>query len=315
MLTIFLVIAGIYILTRDQFHITRNRIVSGDTSKFIGVILLGSVVLDLLIPFAGLIGLVLAIIVGIVQSEDVNVAKGHSPRKSHYVYQSPFKISRVVIGLLVVVMLIDVVAVWSGTQQTNLIQRLEDNDQSVTYQELEDNDNRQNSIGLLQSGAILITGIAFMSWMTRCYENIIAFRAAGLKYSPRWAWGGWIVPFLNFVRPLQVIKEIWKASDPATDVSQDAEWQHTPIPSLITAWWLIWIGGSLLGYYLNLSFNSAQTIEQFVDASRLSTFLVIVNISAGMLAISVVKNLTQRQEAKYSTLLSQDYLADDIARY
>src|SRR5258708_386553 len=50
----------------------------------------------------------------------------------------------------------------------------------------------------------VVAGLGFVVWF---YQAVANLRAAGLKqmeFTPGWAIGGFFVPFLNLVRPLQV---------------------------------------------------------------------------------------------------------------
>ena len=60
----------------------------------------------------------------------------------------------------------------------------------------------------------LATSVAFLMWIHRAYRNLPALRGTPLKCSPRWAVGYYFIPILNFFRPYQVMKEIWRESDP-----------------------------------------------------------------------------------------------------
>ncbi len=75
------------------------------------------------------------------------------------------------------------------------------------------NDPIQVIVGLLQSGLGIVTGIAFLKWIYRAYKNIKGFGAEGLRFSPGWAVGYYFIPILSLIRPVQVMSEIWRASD------------------------------------------------------------------------------------------------------
>ena len=65
---------------------------------------------------------------------------------------------------------------------------------------------------------LIRTAIAFMTWLYRCRANLRAFGTRHLRYSRNWAVFGFLIPVLNLVRPYQVAREVWQASDPsATD--------------------------------------------------------------------------------------------------
>ena len=52
---------------------------------------------------------------------------------------------------------------------------------------------------------VLLTAVSFLAWIYRAHKNLRALGATDLKYSPGWAIGGFFIPFLNIVRPYQVV--------------------------------------------------------------------------------------------------------------
>ena len=74
---------------------------------------------------------------------------------------------------------------------------------------------RQNLIGYLQVLIYLPTGIMFIIWFRRAYQNLVAWGTEGLRFGAGWTVGGWLVPFLNLVRPKQIMNDLWRATDPS----------------------------------------------------------------------------------------------------
>ena len=83
----------------------------------------------------------------------------------------------------------------------------------LTPDQVANNDPIQGIVGLLQSGLGILTGITFLKWIYRAYKNIQGFGAEGLRFSPGWAVGYYFIPILSLIRPVQVMSEIWRASD------------------------------------------------------------------------------------------------------
>jgi hypothetical protein len=59
----------------------------------------------------------------------------------------------------------------------------------------------------------------------RAYRNLPALGAESPRFSSGWAVGAWFVPFLNLVRPKQIMDDIWRASDPALPAHPGAAWK------------------------------------------------------------------------------------------
>ena len=94
----------------------------------------------------------------------------------------------------------------------------------------------------LQLVLLGIAGVAFVEWLYQSRINLRAFGVRRLRYPRVWAVGGFLVPALNLVRPYQVVREVWQASDPRT---QDPfAWSQLGTGRLLPAWWaatVVWV--------------------------------------------------------------------------
>ncbi len=225
--------------------------------------------------------------------------------------------ARCVILLLVVGMVADLIAIGSGYAEISMLHRAKTG--GVTLAEAKASDFRQMIVGGLQLITILATVIAFLFWIHRAHRNLSAFGARNLKYSPRWAVGGFFVPVLNFVRPVQVIIEIWNASDPNADVSDassfrnvtgfDFSWQNIAAAStrLIAFWWYSLLLANLVSMPLaRVSSKAGGTIDQVITRDWLGMIPDFLFLLPAVLAILVVRAISARQEEKNARLSLRD---------
>lgn len=168
---------------------------------------------------------------------------------------------------------------------------------TISTVDLEANDSRQ---ALIKNGHILVyavTVVFFLLWIHRAYRNLPALGAAGLKFSPRWAVGGFFVPFLNLVRPFQVMGEIWQASSAAADPRSDTDWKDVPIPVLLRVWWGSWLLGNFLSQTATLAARGDH-LYQLILSDLLSIAALVLNIVAAVLLIRIVRTVDLKQEEK-----------------
>ncbi|HET7377151.1 MAG TPA: DUF4328 domain-containing protein, partial [Anaerolineae bacterium] len=159
------------------------------------------------------------------------------------------------------------------------------------------NDARVSLLANINLILLIVTGIVFLFWIHRAYDSLSTIGAYGLNYSPGWAVGGFFVPILNFVRPYQVVREMWKASDPA--VPDGYLWTSSPVSPLVLIWWLLWIGAGLIGNYIRLTFNSKNaTLDQFVSISGILLIGALITAIDAVLAMVIVLGLDARQQQK-----------------
>ncbi|MCA6364448.1 MAG: DUF4328 domain-containing protein [Bacteroidetes bacterium] len=136
---------------------------------------------------------------------------------------------------------------------------------------------RDNLGMVLTSGIIsLVTGLAglvfpilFLIWMYRAYENLQRINPALPDYALGWTIGGWFVPFLNFVRPFQMIAEIWNKTQRAMRADGE-QYAHEP-QKPVNLWWGIWMGGvavAIVGAVIAMN----RTFDQMGQIRRFQTF-------------------------------------------
>jgi len=149
--------------------------------------------------------------------------------------------------------------------------------------------------------ATLATGIVTMVWMYRLGSNL---RAAGRRttWHPLFGVFGWFLPpFVLYVIPFLVLRELWKGSDP--DAPGEEGWRKSGENPLLWAWFAL--------------FGIIPTVLVFAQASSLATeglpdsdlesvadsldgfgggdlMVALVNVVAAVVWILFVRQLTDR---------------------
>lgn len=202
---------------------------------------------------------------------------------------------------LVLIVVLDIVALVSDYMQIQLINRMV-RGETVTMAEAIANEDRQAAIGGIYFILFVITAILFCMWIHRAHRNLPSLGVSGLKYSPGWAVGGFFVPILNLFRPFQVTTEIWKASDPTTDINDSLAWQSAPTSPLIASWWVLLLLSGFIGNIILRISLQAETLSEILTASWLTFLTDAVDIPAAILAILVIRNIDLRQKEKSQRL-------------
>jgi hypothetical protein len=155
--------------------------------------------------------------------------------------------------------------------------------------EAEQNDARINMLAVLSAPAFWACAIGFLIWFHRAANNLAAFDVA----VPFDKWGAvtsFMIPFLNVIRPYQVMHGVWLGS--ASSAAEHAD-------SIVGYWWGAYISMNLLAVASRFSFRFANG-----DLNSLSTGTIVgivhqvVAMVAAVLAILVVRRITARQHAK-----------------
>jgi hypothetical protein len=166
----------------------------------------------------------------------------------------------------------------------------------------------QALIGLLQVLAFLGTGAAFLTWFYRASKNLPALGSVRLAYTPGWAVGGFFVPFLNLVRPLQVMREVWHCSDPSgleRDAALDAFSTRNRLgtPPLVGWWWACFLLSNIVGNAAaRIQFSSKPSPDLIQVAGVLSVVSDLLDIPAALLAIRLVGRIASWQVERNSRI-------------
>jgi hypothetical protein len=205
--------------------------------------------------------------------------------------------TKFVIGALVATILIDVFAMSVDVREIQLMNRLLDGDLPSSA-DLDANDDRQALAGTLLFVSFVVTIVAFVMWFSRAYKNLPALGATDLRFTKGWAIGAWFVPILNLWRPKQIANDIWRASDPAAPADQRNTWREKPAAELLLAWWIVWVVSL---YAWNASTRLAFAGDD-AGGVRDGDYADIVSLGldlvAALLAIAVVRRMTDRQSAR-----------------
>jgi hypothetical protein len=150
-----------------------------------------------------------------------------------------------------------------------------------------------------------LTALAFLAWLYRLRVNLRTLGVRKLEFARHWSVLGFLVPALNFVRPYQVMSEVWSASEPS--VLDPFEWKSAEPPRILTLWW----GSFVIAATLELAaFGFGQTAGMEAFRSLVASGIAVVADAAtavsASLAYFVVTRLTAAQSAKQRRLLAED---------
>jgi len=170
--------------------------------------------------------------------------------------------------------------------------------------EAESNDIRQRIIGVLYLVAFIITGVTFLKWIYRANSNCHGFGVQGMKFTPGWSIGYYFIPILNFFKPYQAMKEIWKVSENPDD------WQNKKGSSLLGWWWALWLLSNFMSHIAFRMTMQANSIASLQDSTTLSMIAGIVDIPSYLVAISLVSAIFAKQERLVRKRFYHDGLPD-----
>ncbi|MHB1420446.1 MAG: DUF4328 domain-containing protein [Bacillota bacterium] len=147
------------------------------------------------------------------------------------------------------------------------------------------------TVTLLDILCFIILSMIYLCWINRVYRNIIAFGATGIKYTPGKSVSGFLIPFINLTRPPAILQEIWKASDPGTDISS---WKSAPQTLMIGFWWVMCLLSVFMGM-LAIFYWAPDSINLVMVTLLTITANICLSLAA-VLSIVLINAIDQRQE-------------------
>jgi Domain of unknown function (DUF4328) len=150
--------------------------------------------------------------------------------------------------------------------------------------------------------ALIATAVVFLIWENRVYKNLPALGVPRPDFSSGWVVGSWFVPFLNLVRPYQIVKYIHDKSDPET-VSVGGGYYDAGGNLSLKAWWGFWLASNIADRFFTRIYRDAEKLEDHVAAGWADIFSSGLTIVAACLAIAVVRDITSRQEERSKRLM------------
>lgn len=129
--------------------------------------------------------------------------------------------------------------------------------------------------------AFVGTAIAFLAWLSRTVDNVPPLSHSLPAVTPRWAIGWWFIPFANLVKPYQIVKDVHRRL--ATETQSGGS-------EIILVWWLVWLGGSLVGTVL-ARLPEPLTLDELGGWFTVSLIADAAGVVAAILAILVVRRV------------------------
>lgn len=191
--------------------------------------------------------------------------------------------------IFVVLLLITVVTILSDFMQANLLKSYIAG--NIDAGAAEANDMRVWAISIVNLVAVICSIVFFIMWFRRAYNNLHLTGEVNLACTEGWAAGAWFVPFLNLVRPCQIMNEIWhKTQDATKNLLSHKQ------GALVGWWWGIYLVSNFAANIANQVYNN-ETLESMLSGTYAQIVCNFIEIVSIIITILLVKK-TAEMEAK-----------------
>jgi hypothetical protein len=133
------------------------------------------------------------------------------------------------------------------------------------------------------------TAVVLIIWQWRCAKNAELLGRDHPRFGPGWSIGAWFIPLANFVIPVLIFQDLWRASSPG---ARPGEWRKERGSGLVGVWWALFVV-SALGTNL-IDGDEADTFADLKNQNQVLIAAFAVSTIAAALAIAVVVQLTRR---------------------
>jgi hypothetical protein len=195
------------------------------------------------------------------------------------------------VGLGLIALLILVVVVTEIQILATLDHRFETRSEALHFVDL---NNRLDDLDDVLIALSLVTAVVFITWMWRAAKNNQALGRERPRFGPGWAIGGWFIPIANLVIPVLIVQDLWRGSN-ASVARGDMRWKIGDRSALVGWWWGLAIGSRVLNAIGN-GVGDSGILEDVRGGVSVQIVGNTLYAAAAVLAILVVRGLTQRQE-------------------
>jgi hypothetical protein len=146
----------------------------------------------------------------------------------------------------------------------------------------------------VQAGLWLVTAATFICWVRAAVANLPARGALGV-FRPRETTATFLVPVINLIRPLTVLRGLCNASDPDRPV--DAAWRGPDTPLRVRWWWALLVAATATEVTASaLALRSGGPLD-FGPAMWMLIVAQLLTVAAAVLGIAVVLRVHARLAA------------------
>ena len=138
------------------------------------------------------------------------------------------------------------------------------------------------------------TAIVWIIWQWRCAKNAEVLGNTAPRFGPGWSIGAWFIPLANFVIPVLIVQDLWRASAPG---ARPGTWRKERGSALIGFWWAAFLLGAVL---MQATGEDDATLDELRTTNGAALAGVVATAIAAVLAVVLVVQLTRRFEERAS---------------
>jgi hypothetical protein len=159
-------------------------------------------------------------------------------------------------------------------------------------------------VGLLYTVVAILVIIFFLMWLRRAYFNIQTAYPNRTEFTDGWAIGAWFVPFLNLVRPYEIVKEVWQKTFGLLDSDQKDE------TAKIGWWWATFLIANFFNSIINYVYQEPdiQVVQRMFKWMCLGNLIQIIPLGIMIKILLEMRKAESMVRAQFHSPAPEDQL-------
>lgn len=198
--------------------------------------------------------------------------------------------------LIWVILVLEIISFISGYFEYDLLRTIA-NGGEFSMEVANANDLRQQVIAIFYLIAYIISIVTFIQWFRRAYFNL-HLKVNYLVHNDVWAAGSWFVPIINFYRPYQIMKEMYRETkrlllDNGISLNRDFT------TNTLGWWWTLWIISAFIGRFIFRFSLKAETVAELTISTVADMVMNVIGILLALITIVVIKDYAKVEPLLY----------------
>jgi hypothetical protein len=195
--------------------------------------------------------------------------------------------AKIIIIILIAHIVVNVLDAISLIWQHQLLVGVRDHPEAIDMAIINNSDAVQQVLGYIYIGLAIVSIIFFIMWFRRAYYNVHEIPDSSPSFTEGWAAGSWFIPFMNLVRPYQIMKEIWLETQRVIAHRLPGFQPAT----LVGIWWVLYIVDLIFTRIVFQYTRRADGVDSLITATQLQLVGIAISLPAVVITIVMIKKM------------------------
>lgn len=187
--------------------------------------------------------------------------------------------------LIIAVIFVECLLFATNIFQFNILVDLSNN-LIVSNSTIEANNFRVSLFSRIYLIVFSISAVFFIKWFRRAYFNLHLI-SKKLSFSESSAVSSWFIPFLNLVRPYQIMDELFLQTLVCIN---ETEIYKKKYKNTIVYWWVCWVASFVLSNVIAIYFNYFSDFEVLKSLIIILLLCNVLSFFSGFFVIKLINN-------------------------